>query len=111
MHQFEIRYNDTAFNNENGFVQQKENGITFDQLLRHIVLATQIYVGDKVEISVEYIHLRRKEGNIGNQNNGLNGFSLGVGVLLKRIQLGYARSYYQRQTAWNQFGLNLRMID
>lgn len=75
------------------------------------MLATQIYGRDKKEISVGYNHLRRKEGNIGNQNNGLNGFSLGVGVLLKRIQLRYARSYYRRQTAWNQFELNLRMID
>lgn len=112
LHQFDISYHDTAFNNENGLDQnQKDRKFTFDKLLRHIVLAVQVYVTDKIELSAGYNHLRRKELSVGNTGNGLNGFSLGIGVLFKKIQLRYARSHYQNNTAYNQFGLSLRLKD
>ncbi len=60
-----------------------------------------------MEITGAYNHLRRSELNISNSTNGLNGFSLGMGVLFKKIQLRYARAYYQNNTAYNQFGINL----
>ncbi len=109
LHQFNIRYNDTSFNNDNGFNQTSEAAITFDKIFRHIVIATQVYVGDKLEITAAYNHLRRAELNIYNATNGLNGFSLGVGVLFKKIQIRYARAYYQNNTVYNQFGLNLSL--
>lgn len=112
LHQYDIRFQDTAFNNENGFDQNGKDGhFTFDKIFRHIVLSVQCYVTDKVELSVGYNHLRRQELNIGNAGNGLNGFSLGAGALFKKIQIRYARSYYQRNLSYNQFGLNLKLND
>lgn len=112
LHRFDIRYDDTGFNSENEF-GENSNGkkYIFDKLFRHIVVAAQLYIGDKIEISTAYNHLRRKELNIGQSANGLNGFSLGVGVLLKKLQLRYARSYYQNNSGYNQIGLNVRLID
>ncbi len=112
LHQFDIRYQDTLFNNENGFEQNGKGGNFFlDKVFRHIVLAVQCYVTDKIELTVGYNHLRRQELNIGNTANGLNGFSLGVGALFRKIQVRYARSYYQRNLAYNQLGLNLKLND
>lgn len=112
LHEFDIRYQDTAFNNENGFDQAGKGGnFILDKLFRHVVLAVQGYIGDKVEITAGYNHLRRKELNIGNAGNGLNGFSLGAGALFKKLQVRYARSYYQRNLAFNQVGLNLKLND
>jgi hypothetical protein len=109
---FNIRYSDTAFNNDNGFDQNsKGSNITVYKIFRHLVLAAQSIHEDKVEITVAYNYLRRKELNIGDATNGLTGFSMGVGVLLKKWQLRYARSYYQNSTAYNQFGLNLSLND
>ena len=108
LHQFDIRYNDTLFNNTNG-ISGNTKKFTFDKLFRHIVIATQVHISDNLEFSVGYNHLRRKELNIDNTVNGLNGFSLGVGVLLKKIQIRYARAYYQNNTALNQFGISLKM--
>jgi len=108
LHHFDIRYNDTLFNNDNG-INGSGKKFTFDKLFRHIVLATQIRIGDNLEFSVGYNHLRRKELNLDNASNGLNGFSLGVAVLLKKIQIRYARAYYQNNTALNQFGINLKL--
>jgi hypothetical protein len=117
MHQFNISYNDTSFNNENGFENSGNNPqdavrkFSFDKLLNHVVLATTIYPGNYVEVMAGYNFLRRKELNIGNATNGLNGFSMGVGVLLGKLQIRYARAYYQSNTAFNQLGLNMKLND
>ena len=111
LHQFDIRYNDTTFNNENVFGQNNNSNkkFGFDKFFRHIVIASQIYIGDKLEVSLGYNHLRRKELSVGDAGNGLNGFSLGVGALFNKIQIRYARAYYQNNTAYNQLGLNLQL--
>jgi hypothetical protein len=53
--------------------------------------------------------LRRRELNIGNTGNGLNGFSMGAGVKLGKLWFRYARAYYQSGTAFNQIGLNMQL--
>lgn len=111
LQQFNILYNDTAFNSANELQNASDKSFTFDKLFRHVVMAVQLYVGDKIEISAGYNYLRRKELNTGNTGNGLNGFSLGVGALFKKLQIRYARSYYQNNAAYNQFGLSLKMSD
>ena len=75
----------------------------------HLVFAVTVYTGDRVEIIAGYNFLRRKELNIGNSANGFNGFSLGAGVMLGKLQIRYARAYYQSNTAYNQFGLNMKL--
>ena len=112
LHQFDTRYNDTLFNAETGLEQDsKGKKYIFDKFFRHVTLAVQLFVGDKIEVTAGYNYLRRKELNITNAGNGLNGFSMGVGVLFKKIQIRYARSYYQNNSSYNQFGLNLRLND
>ena len=63
----------------------------------------------KVEATIGYNHLRRKELNIGKDGNGLNGFSAGFAVILNKIQIRFARSNYQNNTGYNQLGLNLKL--
>jgi len=108
-HRFNISYNDTAFNNENGFENSSDKKISFDKLFRHFILATTIYIGDHLEVMAGYNYLRRKELNIGNGTNGLNGFSLGAGVLLGKLHIRYARAYYQSNSAFNQVGINMQL--
>lgn len=109
LHQFDIRYNDTVFNNENNFGLNKNGHFTFDKIFRHFVFAAQIFPTPQVEVTVGYNHLRRQELNISNTTNGLNGFSMGVGLIVKKLQVRYARTYYQNNTAYNQLGLNLQL--
>jgi hypothetical protein len=109
LHQFDIRYNDTLFTNENSFGVNNSGKFTFDKIFRHFVFAAQIFPAPQVEVTVGYNHLRRQELNIANTTNGLNGFSLGVGLVVKKIQVRYARTHYQNNTAYNQFGLNLML--
>ena len=108
LHQFNIRYNDTAFNNSNNF-GQNSNGKSFtaDKIFRHFVVATQVFIGNKIELTLAYNYLLHKELAIANTANGFTGLSFGAGVLFKKIQIRYARSHYQNNTAYNQLGLNL----
>ncbi len=109
LHQFDINYNDTSFNNDNGFDNGSKKKFSFENLINHFVLATTVYIGDRVEVLGGYNFLRRRELSIGNTTNGLNGFSLGAGVLLGKLQIRYARAYYQGNTAFNQIGLNMQL--
>lgn len=112
LQEFNIRYNDTLFNNYNGFDQNNKNGsFTVDKLFRHFILAAQAFPEDRVELTIAYNYLRRKELNIGPAGNGFTGFSFGLGVLLKKLQLRYARGFYNNTSGYNQFGLNLRLND
>ena len=107
LHRFNIQYNDTVFNNENGFTNGSNKKFSFGKLFGHFVFATTIYLGDKVEITAGYNYLRRQELNIGSSGNGFNGFSIGAGVILDKLQIRYARAYYQNNTAYNQLGIDL----
>jgi hypothetical protein len=108
LHLFDLTYNDTVFNSANNFDNSK-SGFSFDKLLRHFVLAATIHIDKKLEATIGYNHIRRKELSIGKDGNGLNGFSAGVAVLLNKIQIRLARSNYQNNTAYNQLGLNLKL--
>ncbi|HUR65940.1 MAG TPA: type IX secretion system protein PorQ [Chitinophagaceae bacterium] len=108
-HQYNIRYDDTTFNNQNGFLNSSSKKFSAGKLLDHLVLAGSIYVGDRIEFDMGYNFLRRRELNIGNEANGLNGFSLGAGARLGKLYVKYARAYYQSNTAFNQLGLNLKL--
>ncbi len=107
LHQFDILYQDTTFNIDNYGDAGKDGFIT--NLFRHFVFAVQGYVGDKVELTVGYNVLRQAELSVTNASNGLTGFSFGVGVLLKKMQVRYTRSQYQNGVGYNQFGLNIEL--
>jgi hypothetical protein len=109
LHHFNIRYDDTLFNNQNGFPNAEGGEFTVGKLLDHLVIGTTIYGGNKIEVQFGYNFLRRRELNIGNSANGFNGFSLGAGVFLNKLQIRYARAYYQSNSAYNQFGISFRL--
>ena len=46
---------------------------------------------------------------MGSAGTGLNGFSMGAGALLGKLQLRYARAHYQRNIAFNQLGITLQL--
>jgi hypothetical protein len=111
LHQFNIMYNDTAFNNSNGFDQGDGKSFTFDKVFRHLIGSGQVLIGNKIELTLAYNYLLHKELVIANTSNGFTGLSIGVGAIFKKMQIRYARSHYQNNTAYNQFGLNLFFYD
>jgi hypothetical protein len=106
MNRFNTFYDDSSFNNENNL--QPGNSF-FNKFLNHFVAASHIYIGDHLEATVGYNHLRRAELNVGTGGNGLNGFSTGIRIKFQKLQILYARSNYQRNIAYNQLGITLQL--
>jgi hypothetical protein len=106
LHRFDIFYNDTVFNNENG-IRNDQRKFTANKLFQHFVFSTQLFIGNRVEVTAAYNFLRRSELRINNAPNGVTGFTFGAGVMLPKLQIRYARSYFQNNTAYNQIGINL----
>lgn len=109
IYQFDIRYADPALE-ENVVIDNgdtvRAGGGTIDNIFRHFVLAAQFEIGSYVELTAAYNHLRRRELAMLNRQ-GLSGFSLGVGITVSKLQLRYARAWYQQATAMNHLGINL----
>jgi len=102
LQQLVISYNDTAFNTSESNTQQAK---TIDNILSHLVFASQIFIGDKLELGVGYNFLRAKDLSAYGVTNSLNGFSMGVGIKLKKLQINYGTGFYQRNL-FHQIGIN-----
>jgi hypothetical protein len=69
--------------------------IFVDNLFRHIILNGELIVGanENFKLRMAYNHRNRKEfGILG--TGGLNGFSFGFGIKIKRISFDFGRSIY-----------------
>lgn len=102
LHRLNILYNDTAFNASEGDLRTAG---FLQKTFAHLVFATQIYLNEKVEISLGYNFLRRQDLNIFNTTSGLNGLTAGAGFLHKKLHIRYATGFYQ-QKVFHQFTLN-----
>jgi hypothetical protein len=113
IYQFDVRYADPKFEEgtiiSNGDTTSAGNK-TADKIFRHFVLAAQWEIGRYVELTAGYNHLRRQE-LAAPQQKGLSGFSGGVGIITRKLQLRYTRSWYQRSAALNQLGINVPLIE
>ncbi len=108
LHQFNLLYSDTAGAVSGG---HEINSSVFNKIFQHFVFAAQVYLEDKIEFTAGYNILRRTELRIENTTNGFTGFSMGLGYTSRKLQLRYARSWYQNNTAYNQFGINLTFLN
>jgi hypothetical protein len=105
LHRFNIFYSDTTFNAAEGDLRSTT---TLQKMVVHLILSAQIYLSEKVELSVGYNFLRRQDLNIFNASSGLNGVTAGVGFLHKKIHIRYATGFYQ-QNLFHQFALNFNI--
>lgn len=102
LHRLKILYNDTAFNASEGDLRTAG---FLQQTFAHLILASQFYLNEKVEISIGYNFLRRQDLNIFNTTSGLNGLTAGAGFMHKKLHIRYATGFYQ-QKVFHQFTLN-----
>ncbi len=77
-------------------------------LLKHLNLSVDLLLGKRIELTVGYNHMRRGELVL-KDRLGLGGFSFGAALLLPKINVYFARALYNSGTAYNQFGVNVKM--
>ncbi len=105
LQQLNIYYDDTTFNAFEGNLK-KEN--LTQKILSHLILASQFYITDKIELSAGFNFLRSQSLNAYGTPNGLNGFSFGTGVIMKKMQVRYATGLYQQHFT-HHFSLNFNL--
>jgi len=108
IHQFDLLYNDTLYNNES-FGSTERAGFV-KKLFSHFVFGTELLLGDRLIFLAGYNVLRRNELSIKNISSGLTGFSYGMQLNLSRINLYFSRSHYQSSIAQNQLTFSVRLI-
>ena len=99
MQRFNISYEDSADNRK----------FSFSRLIRHFVVGANIHLSDRAEFHLSYNVLRRKELSIGDGGDGLSGFAAGLSVNFGKLQIRYARAYYQPRAAINQLGVGMTL--
>ena len=108
LNQFDILYNDTAFNREN--YGQPQLAGWGDKLISHLILGTDLLLGDKIILSAGYNFLRRKELVIRNIASGLTGFGYGLNLNLHRLNFHYARSHFQSGLSHHLISVTYRFV-
>jgi hypothetical protein len=107
MHQFDLLYNDTLFNETNfGSAPRASFGA---KLLSHLIIGGDVLVGDKIVLTAGYNVLRRKELRIQNFSSGLTGFSYGFNLHLQRLRFYYARTHYQSSLSHHQISFSFML--
>ncbi len=105
LQKFNIYYNDTTFRASEGENGYNSNN-TIQKIFSHIILSTQIFLNEKLELTAGYNFQRRQDLNAYNVTSGLNGFSIGTSILLKKLHIRYATGFYQ-SNLFHQLSLNL----
>lgn len=113
LYKWDIRYDNPADQTDNildfgGTNNKKEKTYFADKLFRHFIFALDINLGNRIEVSAGYNHLRRSEFAL-TEKKGLSGFSFGAGIYLKKFTIHYAQSYYHLAGAYNEIGLNFAL--
>ncbi len=65
-------------------------------LFNHLIIGSEIYMGEQVNINFGYNFMRRYDLNIQNQQNWFNGFSTGLDLNMGRAKLQYGTAFFQR---------------
>jgi len=107
MHQFDLLYNDTLFN-ETNFGSQPKTGFG-TKIFSHLVFGADVLVGEKIVLTGGYNVLRRSELRIQNIASGLTGFSYGFNLHLQRLRFYYARTHYQSSLSHHQISFSFRL--
>ncbi|NDA62031.1 MAG: hypothetical protein EBX50_08310 [Chitinophagia bacterium] len=95
LHRFNTVYNDTSFRASEGELNYTQ--VDFIQkIFSHITIGMQVYPHEKLELMAGYSFRRRSELNVFNQVVGLNGFTAGAALLLKKMHISYSTGFFQR---------------
>ena len=107
----DMRYTITNTGQKDEFGKDKVAKMTMgDNILRHINFAGELFLSKQLTFRMGYNHMRRKEMTQ-EQKRGAAGFSWGLGLNYKKMELAYgSASYFAGQNA-NQFSVLLKLSE
>lgn len=109
LHQFDIVFMDTSEVlsqiNDTTIKAKKTFG---DKLARHFIVGGELLIGKNLSLIVSYNHMRRKEMRT-DTRAGLAGFSFGILLKLKEMEIAYGKSYYAVRGSTNNITLSYNL--
>lgn len=86
----------------------KEEPVLVDNIMRHFALGTELLLSKNLHLRAGYNHLRRRELRLENAA-GMSGFSMGLMLKIRRLQLDYTQAWYHMAGGSSQLGLVVDM--
>ena len=109
---FDIRYDDpNAVQTVNIFGADstaKEKNYTVDKIAQHLNVAGEFYFGKSLMVRVGYDHMTRHEMSV-ETRRGLTGFSMGVGIRIKKYSIDYGHEFYSLAGGNNHLGIAVNL--
>ena len=82
--------------------------VFIDKFMRHIVVGTELSLGQNLVLRLGYNYRRRQELKIDNKP-GMVGFSWGVGVKISKFRISYGRPAYHLAGGANCFSFSMNL--
>lgn len=113
LQKFDIRYNDPNYNQSTEiFIDPTRTTstkkYTFDKMLRHLALGTELKISKAFYIRAGYNHLLRSEMKL-SSGNGLTGYSMGLGIHLKKIEIDYGYQKTSRAASTHAITVQMKL--
>ncbi|MDP4828373.1 MAG: type IX secretion system protein PorQ [Flavobacteriales bacterium] len=81
-----------------------------DKLMRHVIVGTEVLLGENFAVRLGYNYRRRQEMKLSDRP-GTAGLSWGLGFKIKKFQLSYGRATYHFAGPSNNFTVTTRLAD
>lgn len=81
-----------------------------DKLMRHVIVGTEVLLGENFAVRMGYNYRRRQEMKLSDRP-GTAGLSWGLGFKIKKFQLSYGRATYHFAGPSNNFTITTRIGD
>ncbi len=75
-----------------------------DKLFRHFIFGAELTLGKRILLTASYNDLQRRELAL-TTDPGIAGFAFGIGIMLNKFQVHYARTYYSVAGPYNEISL------
>jgi hypothetical protein len=82
--------------------------VFFDRLMRHVVLGSEIRLGENITLRAGYNYRRRQELKI-DTKPGMVGFSWGIGIKISKFRISYGRPAYHLAGGGNYFSFSMNL--
>lgn len=97
LEQGDIRYDDPLLTlNQNAFIGDttaEQKKYIADKIFNHVIIAGEFYFGKNFSVQLGYDHMTRRELSLATRK-GLTGFSLGMGLQVKKYAFYYSYDIY-----------------
>lgn len=111
LYEWDVRYNNPDDLNKSNLFGTADTTVKksfSDNLFRHFIFGGELSFGKRVNITVSYNHMRRKEMAM-EEKKASAGFAFGGSIYLNKFQVYYTQSYYSIVGPYHEFGLNMSL--